>query len=312
MYLVPKKVYDKFLTLSSTTTKDMVHQINNLDVQSGAKVTINSDCKNSADSYEKTSLPSEDEEKTSPEETDEIEPFQPPEPDYEDETEPPADNYIPPNNASQPPEPKDSQPSGSNETKTLEESGKKSIFVLDDFGIKIPRVVDQSKLDRLDWTENGSDQKNDLFMDSNNLKMKTGSRKRFNKKYVSAPYVLKRNLTPSAAKQFLEDQKDVIKEGASEKEEPSLTLNIIDDEEKSPKSAQSPRVKVNEIGDKTVPLITDLKSKGAKRKRDSSSSVQQPQRQRKEPKRQRNLRKRSYSNKLESIKKKTKIDWDGE
>ena len=119
-------------------------------------------------------------------------------------------------------------------------------------------------------------------------------------------------MTPSAAKQFLEDQKDVIKEGASEKEEPSLTLNIIDDEEKSPKSAQSPRVKVNEIGDKTVPLITDLKSKGAKRKRDSSSSVQQPQRQRKEPKRQRNLRKRSYSNKLESIKKKTKIDWDGE
>ena len=313
LYLVPKKVYERFLNNTSQSSRETANQINNLDVQSGAKVTINGDCKESNISTDQPSVS----ETSIPEPIDDNKPI-------------PNDDNGGVSNQFTSTEPTHSTSTFIPET----QNAKKQIFVLDEDGVKAPKTVLKSKLDRLDWLgDEETGQKKDLFVQPLSVPLRKPSRKRFNKKFASSANVFKRNLSLSAAKKLLDEMKkssnskdDVIKPSkpldfveSSQSLNPSLNKtdgsqvplpNDGDNNEKPP------RLKASFLADEDTPMFEDIISKRLNRKRIVlDQPVESPSN--KEKKGKANLRKRVQpSRKVGTYYKKPKfdvsVDWESE
>ena len=325
MYLVPKKVYDKFINGVSNGTRETVNQINNLDVQSGARVTISNDCKEGSTTItpglDETTDPSSPKE-LSPEEPspEEPPPEQPNEPFPE---EPTGENPFTYNfESNKPPDVFSSKstdtsnlgainivPNKQSESTTQDENNdSKTIYVLDEKGVKFPKAVKSAKLNALDWLDSDSTPNKDIFLDSRALQMKRGNRKRFNRRYVSAPFVLKRNLTPSIAKELIKDKSALIQTKSNGNQPiPDKQLNFEPAQPDTSQEKKPFRVKIDEIGDDDVPMIEDLTYSRLKRKRRTAEeNIGQPSG--KEVKNPINARKRSRPVRKVNLKK-LKFDW---
>ena len=313
MYLVPKRLYDKFINSSSGGTKDMVNQINNVDV-SGGQVTINNDCNSDSSVIEKPvsePLSSDLGQENVQEITEKADSL----PDLSSSSTTPL-----PGSSFQPALPPSPLPDETDQNET-------KIYVLNQDGVKEPKIVQTEKLSDVDWIDGDPNEGRDLFVDKNTLRMQKGSRKRFNRKAASAPSFLKRNLTTSLAKEMINDNVE-LKQAEDFQSKPQETLSFSaskpasslkrrldsDDVRTSPRSKKrdgkaEPRLKVVEVGSE-IPEIVDLPKASKPVKRKAVALEEGPSS--KETKDKINLRKRLLPDRRKEAVKKVKLDWSDE
>lgn len=308
MYLVPKRLYDSFIQNSSEKAVGLVKQINNLDVNQGGQVVINSDCNQKRDVstlQRDVSTPllisnEEDQIINKPQFTEETEVDSSPE---ENES---ISNSAE-NQSSLKPLIRDSTSETSFNQNNIEDEKTTKIIVLDEDGVKIPKEVQSSKISNLDWVDSESQKEKDIFVSESDLKMKRGRRKNFNRKYVSAPSFLKRNLTPQIMRDIVTDNGPLkIKEKIMKPNPPidSSRKEIKPNAENvTPITKEPVRLKVNVINDDDVDMMSE--KKGVKRKQNYISDGPKM----KETKEPINIRKRSIRT-IKNDSKKMKLDWE--